>query len=210
MFWPVLVLVLVLKIPVSQVLVLVLVLKNWFWRNWYWYWYWPQNAFIPKPAADTQMAPINPNCKFQTIQKCLYNSSLPLYGGFKAFLKMLCCRIYSQYWYWYWGIGVLGLYWNWYWYWTFPYLGIGIGIELRPIWSIGIGIGIDLEPVRGIGIGIGLAKLVLSVSGWYTLPVQHVKVFCKGKGDDCIHFPTILRDSYIKYYNYIVNLNQGS
>ena len=47
-------------------------------------------------------------------------------------------------------------------------------------------------------------------SSWYTLPVQHVKVFCKGKGDDCIHFPTILRDSYIKYYNYIVNLNQGS
>ena len=166
MFWPVLVLVLVLKIPVSQVLVLVLVLKNWFWRNWYWYWYWPQKAFIPKPAADTQMVPINPNCKFQTIQKCLYNSSLPLYGGFKAFLKMLCCRIYSQYWYWYWGIGVLGLYWNWYWYWTFPYLGIGIGIgiELRPIWSIGIGIGIDLGPVGGIGIGIGLAKLVLSVS----------------------------------------------
>ena len=111
------------------------------------------------------MVPINPNCKFQTIQKCLYNSSLPLYGGFKAFLKMLCCKIYSQYWYWYWGIGVLGLYWNWYWYWTFPYLGIGIGIELRPIWSIGIGI--DLGPVGGIGIG--LAKLVLSVSGLHVI-----------------------------------------
>ena len=176
MFWPVLVLVLVLKIPVSQVLVLVLVLKNWFWRNWYWYWYWPQKAFIPKPAADTQMAPINPNCKFQTIQKCLYNSSLPLYGGFKAFLRMLYCRIYSQYWYWYWGIGVLGLYWNWYWYWTFPYLGIGIGIgiELRPIWSIGIGIGIDLGPLKGIGIGIGLAKLVLS--HWWSQFLEIKKV----------------------------------
>ena len=166
MFWPVLVL--VLKIPVSQVLVLVL--KNWFCRNWYWYWYWPQRAFIPKPAEDTQMVSINPNWKFQTIQKSANALILPLYGGFKAFLKMLCCKIYSQYWYWYWGIGVLGLYWNWYWYWTFPYLGIGIGIgiELRPIWSIGIGIGIDLGPVGGIGIGIGLAKLVLSVSGHYS------------------------------------------
>ena len=117
------------------------------------------------------MVPKNPNCKFQTIQKCLYNCSLPLYGGLEAFLKMLCCKIYSQYWYWYWGIGVLGLYWNWYWYWTFPYLGIGIGIgiELRPIWSIGIGIGIDLGPVGGIGIGIGLAKLVLSVSAMYQM-----------------------------------------
>ena len=57
---------------IQQVLVLVLVLTS--------------KGILPKHAADTQKGPINPNCKFQTIQKCLYNLSLPLYRGFKAYL----------------------------------------------------------------------------------------------------------------------------